>query len=926
MSFNRIYDLSLKTRVALLTLAVFLLGVWSITFYATQRVQRDMLEVLGAEEFSAVSTVAAQLDNELRTRLQALDQFGSEVPPALISQPDELQKYIATRTNLLALFNGGIRIRDKNADALAQIPSVNETKRTNVADRDYMIAALKEGRTTIGKPIISRVIGVPVITMASPIRNPSGQIIGAIVGVIELGKSNFFNAVTGHRLGQTGGYLIIAPQHGLIVTGTDTSRIMTPMPSPGVNQNHDRFVAGYEGFGVAVNSRGVEELAAAKQIPTAGWLLVGLLPTAEALAPIYATQQRVMGAATLLSLLAGLLLWLFVRRLLRQQFASILTATQVLSGMAQVNGATLQALPVVHADEIGQLIGSFNRLIETVNRNESALKQEITERKQAEAALLVSEERQRHLIETTSDWVWEVDRNGIYVFVSAKVYDLLGYRPDEVIGKSPFDLMPPEEAARIAPEFGKIVAAGLPILHLENINRHKNGKTIVLETSGVPLFDENGNLLGYRGMDRDITERKRAEAELAKYSDHLEELVETRTTELLEAKEAAEAANRAKSAFLANMSHEIRTPMNGVMGMISIARQRMTDPKGLDQLDKAKRSADRLLALLNDILDLSKIEAERMVLEDRPLKIAECFDHLTSTLGHKASGKGLRIAVDIPALLAQTPLTGDPLRLGQILMNLVGNAIKFTERGDITLRARLLSESPDAVQVRFEIADTGIGISQEAQARLFQSFEQADNSMTRKFGGTGLGLAISKRLVTLMGGEIGVVSEAGQGSTFWFMLQLRKGTTNDAPSSVSTFALKKAEERLQVKYAGTRVLLAEDEPITQEISCHLLNDVGLVVDLAQDGRQAIDLARQNQYALILMDMQMPIMNGIEATQAIRADSLNQTTPILAITANAFDEDREMCVAAGMNEHVAKPFNPKNLYETILKWLEKRGDE
>jgi signal transduction histidine kinase len=258
------------------------------------------------------------------------------------------------------------------------------------------------------------------------------------------------------------------------------------------------------------------------------------------------------------------------------------------------------------------------------------------------------------------------------------------------------------------------------------------------------------------------------------YQHHLEEMVTARTRELLEAKETAEAASRAKSAFLANMSHELRTPMNGVLGMIEIAKRRMTDPKGLDQLDKAKFSAERLLGILNDILDLSKVEAERMVFESVPLHISVVVENLTSTLGHKATEKSLRLSTDLPADLIRQPLNGDPLRLGQILFNLVGNAIKFTPQGAVTLSIRSVGESSEAVQVRFEVCDTGIGIEPEAQMRLFQSFEQADNSMTRKYGGTGLGLAICKRLVQLMGGEIGVDSTPGQGSTFWFVLPLKR--------------------------------------------------------------------------------------------------------------------------------------------------------
>jgi CheY-like chemotaxis protein len=364
--------------------------------------------------------------------------------------------------------------------------------------------------------------------------------------------------------------------------------------------------------------------------------------------------------------------------------------------------------------------------------------------------------------------------------------------------------------------------------------------------------------------------------------------------------------------------------MNGVMGMIEMAKRRMTDSKGLDQLDKAANSAERLMGVLNDILDLSKIEADRMVLEDTPLYLGQSIENVVGTLVHKASEKGLLLATELPADLAGASLLGDPLRLSQILFNLIGNAVKFTDHGAVTLRARAINETPEALQVRFEVSDTGIGIDKEAKARLFQSFEQADNSMTRKYGGTGLGLAISKRLVQLMGGEIGIESTPGQGSTFWFDIPLKK-REQDAASPLPVFAAFTAEQRLRAEYAGTRILLAEDEPINQEVSRGLLEDTGLVLDLADDGLQAIALAKQNTYALILMDMQMPHMNGIEATHAIRALPAYAQTPILAMTANAFDEDRQICIDAGMNDHIAKPVDPVKLYETLLAWLEKRTD-
>ena len=459
------------------------------------------------------------------------------------------------------------------------------------------------------------------------------------------------------------------------------------------------------------------------------------------------------------------------------------------------------------------------------------------------------------------------------------------------------------------------------------INPLVDGRQIVLDLRTTLIRNKDGKPVAMVGAATDISLRKQQERELEHYRHHLEEQVESRTRELADAKDAAESASRAKSAFLANMSHELRTPMNGVMGMIDMAKRRMADPVGLDQLSKAKTAADNLLGVINDILDISKIEADRMVLEDAPLQLADMIGNLVGVLGHKATEKGLRLKVDIPSPLLQQAFLGDSLRLGQIFFNLIGNAIKFTEQGEVVLRARPVDETEGTMQVRFEVTDTGIGIPPEAQTRLFQSFEQADNSMTRKYGGTGLGLAICKRLVHMMGGEIGVDSAPATGSSFWFVVPLKKHAQSAVAPAPSSEPLT-AEQRLIADFSGTRILLTEDEPITQDVSRFLLEDVGFVVDIAADGQQAVDLARQNRYALILMDMQMPVMNGVEATQAIRnlgADSLNRATPILAMTANAFDDDRDACLAAGMNEHISKPVNPRMLYETLLTWLTRLSD-
>jgi len=417
---------------------------------------------------------------------------------------------------------------------------------------------------------------------------------------------------------------------------------------------------------------------------------------------------------------------------------------------------------------------------------------------------------------------------------------------------------------------------------------------------------------------RNLLERERLRKEVEAHRDQLEARVAERTLALSIAKEAAETANRAKSVFLANMSHELRTPMNGIIGMADLVRRRVTDPKALDQLGKLAHSAQHLLGIINDILDISKIEAERLSLEQTVFRLGAVLENLHDLIGHKAAEKNLLLHIDPPAALTRLALKGDPLRLGQILLNLVGNAVKFTEAGSITVRILLAEETPSDILLRFEVQDSGPGIATEDQKRLFTAFEQADASTTRKHGGTGLGLAIAKRLAQMMGGRIGVDSALGQGSTFWFTARLAKPAASAEPTPAA--AVESAEQQLMAHFSGARILLAEDEPINQEVSRELLETAGLTVDLAEDGAKALAMARQNRYDLILMDLQMPNLNGVDATRAIRTDTLNRETPVLAMTANAFDDDRQACLTAGMNDHIGKPVEPEQLFETLLKWL------
>jgi signal transduction histidine kinase/ActR/RegA family two-component response regulator len=436
--------------------------------------------------------------------------------------------------------------------------------------------------------------------------------------------------------------------------------------------------------------------------------------------------------------------------------------------------------------------------------------------------------------------------------------------------------------------------------------------------------DEVGDLgNAFNSMLTEIAER---DGQLADQRDHLEDTVHERTQALSLAKEAAEAASRAKSTFLSNMSHELRTPMNAIIGMTYMLKRNNIDPGQMDKLGKIDNAANHLLQLLNDILDLSKIDADRMTLEQTAFMVDALTHELANLLAPRAESACLRFILDIDARLKSVQLLGDPLRLQQILLNLAGNAIKFTERGEVRVVARIAEDGDDSVLLELSVWDTGIGIAPEALERIFRPFEQADGSTTRKYGGTGLGLPICQRLVHLMGGEIKVVSTPGSGSVFTFAIRLSRARAMPADSDSaemhqSGFA---AEHALRAEFPGCRVLVAEDDWVNQEVALELLREsLGFTVDIAANGAQALDMAISQRYDLILMDMQMPELDGLGATQAIREIDGYADTPIIAMTANAFAEDRTLCLDAGMNDFIAKPVDPDKLFVVMLKWLRER---
>jgi PAS domain S-box-containing protein len=563
-------------------------------------------------------------------------------------------------------------------------------------------------------------------------------------------------------------------------------------------------------------------------------------------------------------------------------------------------------------DEHGRVIGASKIAREITRRKEVEAELNVRRHELEETVVARTEELQEReaFLQTLTDNLpgmvayW---RNDVCEFSNEANAAWFGLTREQIVGMHARELIGDDAFESRQPLVRRLMA-GEPY-HVERTLTNAKGEQRHLWSHYMP-YRRDGRIDGFFVMQSDVTPIKDAEVRLHVLNESL-----------AQARDAADTANRAKSEFLANMSHEIRTPMNTVLGLTRLLQRSDLDREQSANVEKISEATKHLLTIINDILDLSKVEAGQLRLERVNFALASLLDQVRSLINESAQAKGLQVEIDTDD--APSWLQGDPTRLRQALLNYAANAVKFTERGSVRIGARLLQREGSQVLLRFEVRDTGRGVDPAHLPRLFSAFEQGDSSTTRRYGGTGLGLAVTRRLAARMGGEVGADSTPGQGSTFWFTAMLQVGQAQAALNEPPLHTGDGAEVQLRRQHSGALVLLAEDHPVNCEIAKALLEGVGLRIHVATDGRQAVQMAATTDYDAVLMDVQMPRLDGLDATRAIRQLPGRADTPIVAMTANAYEDDRALCLDAGMNDFLSKPVEPDHLYRVLLRWLQPR---
>lgn len=860
---------SLKSRLTLFTLAIFLIGIGSIAFYTSQVLRKNMEETLGDQQFSTVNLAAAGINQEIEDHLESLKLVAAKISPALLKNPPELQKILEQELILSHMFNAGTLTTGTDGIAITSTPSSIKRIGTNYMDRDYILSALKEGKASISKPYLGRTKNTPNISMSTPIHDTKGVVIGVLAGITDLSKPNFLDRVTESSYGKSGGYVLLVPKDRLIITATDKSRIMTPLPPVGINPALDRFLAGYEGSTVYTNPLGVEVLGSAIQIPAANWLLGLTIPVKEAFAPI----RHMILALLVLSLLASFVIWW----MLRHQLAPMSDAVK---SLAKFSASSLSPTPlqIKRADEIGDLLTGFNNLLATVGRREAELKQ---------------------ITDALPSPVSRLDKEGRYLFVNAAYERWFGKRPDEVVGRLLRECVNPKYYAIGEPYFNRALAGEK--CRFEMAVNTPAGESLYAQIRVLPDYNSEKEVCGYFIILSDITERNQAEQEAQTLRDQL-----TQSTKM-----------EAVGHLTAGIAHDFNNMLGAIMGYTELSKFYIAteSPQKIESyLDEIYKASNRAKELIAQMLTFSRLSPDTPGVKAPSTLLTPVVKEVVSLL--RAS---IPSTMDVNYQVEDENLRAfiQPINLHQIILNLGINARDaIGEYGKINITLnKCYSEGHvcDSCQQNFDgefvqltISDNGTGIGQQTLKSIFNPF-----FTTKGVGkGTGMGLSVVHGLVHALGGHIQVETLFGKGTAISVLLPIAMTTSDD---ELSTNILKQAVSSL----VGLRIMLVDDELFMTAMLKEFFNMHGAQTTIFNSPLAAWSAFEQqpDSVDVVITDETMPGLSGMHLAE--RMLKLRPNLPIILCTGYSDHASPELATQAGLAGFFYKPLKMNELIQKIL---------
>ncbi|HBA72748.1 MAG TPA: hypothetical protein DER40_19250 [Geobacter sp.] len=867
---------SLKSRTAGAVTLMFILFSLACGYLGERFLENTIRETIETTQFSYVSALAQSVDDKLELIQNALISSASQIEEDLVADHDKAQYFLNARYSLDSLFKNAMFLFSADGRLIAESPFIAGRRDRDISYREYFRTTMTTGKAFISDPFIStHNQDHPVVIMTAPVRDRKGRIIAVLAGSFDLlGENNVIADLATMKSGKSG-YVYLFTTDRTMIMHPDRSRIMKQDTPPGSNILFDRVIAGFEGSGETVNSHGLRFLTSFKRLQKAEWILAANFPSEEAFAPLARARNYYTSAFAVLIVFVAAAVWFMMQR--------FLAPLDIMARHLRHPDFAGSRLPESFTgnDEIGSLARSFNSMVELQERQRQILRStdamyaDIFDHIGVGVSLISPEMKILSLNPVMRKWFPKIKRGD-----PRECFVLFNDPP----GTEPCHYCPTIKTLRDGQTHEAVTMTPTP----DGIRNYK--------VVSSPVCDGTGTVVSAIEVVEDITEHVNFEQGLR------------------EAKQAAESANRTKSEFLANMSHEIRTPMNGIMGMAQLLSMTELTEEQKEYLGYIESSGRNLLTLINDILDLSKIESGKIELEHADFSLEQAIRDVINTQisGIRAKHLGINciIGSEIPL-----PVHGDQLRFKQIMLNLIGNAIKFTEQGEITVTAAIESLVDDTAIVNISVRDTGIGIAPDQQEKIFGAFNQADASTTRRYGGTGLGLTICRRLVELMGGSIGVEGAEGKGSTFNISLPFEVATLAEPVSAAHD--IQHPRQGLPLS-----ILAVEDNPTNQKFIGALLRRIGHHVTCSSNGRQALEAWRTAHFDCILMDIQMPVMGGEEALQQIRNDEncSGRHVPVIALTAHALKGDQERFLAQGFDGYLTKPLRIEKLIEQLNQLL------